>query len=146
MTTTPKQDLFAHLAEAHGFEVSYRSWTYPGLRRIHLQMHRGQYQGHTSDHYHVGRGLDPVTQPEGWNDGGCPVEMPSTEWVPAMDGDEQYGWRLDLPGDRSAFVTAVSVGDGYEWSVGGVFNTYVDAEGTRATLWAAQRAAEVASA
>jgi hypothetical protein len=79
----------------------------------------------------------------------------SATWIPSMDGDEQYGWHLDLPGDRSAFVAQIENGQTliagpapegwWEWSVGGCFATYVDAHGVKPSLAAAQRAAENAA-
>jgi hypothetical protein len=69
---TAKQDIFAHLTDTgmHGVDLDYRSWTYESMRRIHYQMHHGLYLDHVANHYHIGRNLDPVEQPEGWNDGG----------------------------------------------------------------------------
>jgi hypothetical protein len=66
---TPKQELRAHLIEMHDdqWQRAYERATYASLQTWHLREHR---QGQPN-HYHIARGLDPATRPEGWNDGGC---------------------------------------------------------------------------
>lgn len=65
---TDKHNLYSHILALHTTGIDrYDRVTYSELQAYH----RHQHLQRLADHYHIGQGLDPATQPQGWNDGGC---------------------------------------------------------------------------